>query len=87
MAKNTRALAADAMTKRLSDALGEPTASRGLHYYAWTLGSAVCEELLQEALALAEVEEAEARRTADGKRRRTTGGIFFTLAKRREESR
>lgn len=81
MAKNARALAADAMTERLMDALGAPDARAGLHYYAWTLGPAVCEQLLQGALALADAEDSEALWTSDGRRRRTTAGIFFILAR------
>lgn len=87
MAKNARAHAADVMTARLVDALGEPSASAGLHYYAWTLGTERCEQLLQEALALADAEDGEALWTLDGSRRRATAGIFFTLAKRALEHR
>lgn len=81
MAKNARALAADAMTARLMDELGAPDARAGLHYYAWTLGPDVCEQLLLGALALADADDSEAVWTADGRRRRMTGGIFFLLAR------
>lgn len=83
MAKNARQQAADVVTQRLQEELGSPNARAGLHYYAWTLGPAVCEQLLQEALALADAPGEEAMWTTDGKRRRTTAGIFFTLAKHR----
>lgn len=81
MAKNARQLAADIMTARLACELGAPDARRGLHYYAWTLGPAICEQLLQAALTLADAPGEEAMWTLDGRRRRAPGGIFFTLAK------
>jgi len=85
MAKNARAQAADAMTERLMCELGAPDARAGLHYYAWTLGTETCEQLLQEALALADADGEEAMFTLDGTRRRAPGGIFFTLAKHAHE--
>ncbi len=83
MAKNARQQLADVMTERLADELGSPHTRAGLHYYAWTLGPAVCEQLLSEALVLADAPGEEAMWTTDGKRRRTSAGIFFTLAKHR----
>lgn len=80
MAKNARQLAADVMTARLASELGAPGATAGLHYYAWTLGPDVCEQLMRQALAMADSAD-ECMWTSDGRRPRTAAGTFFILAR------
>jgi hypothetical protein len=53
-----------------------------IHLVTRIVGTAAVIALLRETLA---IELAEGMLTADGKRRRTAGGVFFILAKRSSE--